>query len=403
VPPPVVTRVDERCSGFAWNDAEARLPGVSLHVTSRRSRRVSSDPAATLPALDRTARLKESGVRADEHSADSMRTHLAKRHVALAVVSLVLLAVLCASPSLFGNRVAAAWSGLDSADPRLLWIAGIAFAGMALCGALSWRAALRASGTPLTVADASGRYLVGCGVNAIAPAHIGSAVRVALFARVTRGGCWTVGGAAAAVGVTRIVWLGALIAIGSAGGVLPAWPLAVIGLIVAGAAILGLVSRRVELPPKVEQLLAAFRSLAASPKDLAIVMGWALAGAAAKVAAATAVVSAVGVDHPVRAALVLVPAVELAAILPITPGNVGLASAAVALALGAQGVDQRTALSAGIAFGALELITGLVVGAAGALTLAGPSARPFLRVAAVGAAAAVVAVAFGATVVLPAV
>jgi uncharacterized membrane protein YbhN (UPF0104 family) len=319
-----------------------------------------------------------------------MRTHLAKRHVALAVVSLVLLAVLCASPSLFGNRVAAAWSGLDSADPRLLWIAGIAFAGMALCGALSWRAALRASGTPLTVADASGRYLVGCGVNAIAPAHIGSAVRVALFARVTRGGCWTVGGAAAAVGVTRIVWLGALIAIGSAGGVLPAWPLAVIGLIVAGAAILGLVSRRVELPPKVEQLLAAFRSLAASPKDLAIVMGWALAGA-------------VGVDHPVRAALVLVPAVELAAILPITPGNVGLASAAVALALGAQGVDQRTALSAGIAFGALELITGLVVGAAGALTLAGPSARPFLRVAAVGAAAAVVAVAFGATVVLPAV
>jgi hypothetical protein len=39
-------------------------------------------------------------------------------------------------------------------------------------------------------------------LNAVAPAHVGSAVRVALFGRVTNGGCWTVSGAAAAVGVT---------------------------------------------------------------------------------------------------------------------------------------------------------------------------------------------------------
>ena len=129
----------------------------------------------------------------------------------------------------------------------------------------------------------------------------------------------------------------------------------------------------------------------------------ALAGAAAKVAAATVVVGAFGIDHPLRAALVLVPAVELAAVLPITPGNVGLASAAVALALGSQGVDSKTALSAGIAFGAVELLTGVVIGAAGALGLAGPSARPYLRLATVAAAASVVAVAFGATVLLPAV
>jgi uncharacterized membrane protein YbhN (UPF0104 family) len=95
--------------------------------------------------------------------------------------------------------------------------------------------------------------------------------------------------------------------------------------------------------------------------------------------------------------------VQLAAVLPITPGNVGLASAAVALALDSQGVDARTALSAGIAFGAVELLTGIVVGVTGALALAGPSARPYLRVAAVGASAGVMAIAFGATVVLPAV
>jgi hypothetical protein len=44
-----------------------------------------------------------------------------------------------------------------------------------------------------------------------------------------------------------------------------------------------------------------------------------------------------------------------------------------------------------------------VVGVVGALSLAGPSARPYLRFAAVGATAAAVAIAFGATVVLPAV
>jgi uncharacterized membrane protein YbhN (UPF0104 family) len=185
--------------------------------------------------------------------------------------------------------------------------------------------------------------------------------------------------------------------------VLPRWPLLVIAALVAGAAAAALASRRLSRPTRFAQLMCAFRSLAASPRDLAIVSGWALAGAAAKVFAATAVVAAMGIDNPLRAALVLVPAVELAAILPVTPGNVGIASAAVALALGSQGVDHRTALSAGIAFGAVELLTGMVIGAAGALTLAGPWVRPYVRVAAVGAATGVAAIAFGATVLLPAV
>lgn len=332
-----------------------------------------------------------------------MRNHLTTRHIAIAGFSLALLAVLCLSPSIFGNRVSEAVSGLGAADPARLWIAGLAFAGTSICGALAWRAALRASGSPLPLIDASARYAVGCGVNAIAPAHVGSALRVALFGRVTNGGCWTVSGAAAAVGVTRVVWLGVLIAIGSAGGVLPRWPLLVIGAIVGGAAVAAVVSRSLSLPARLEQILTAFRSLAGSPRDLAIVAGWALAGAAAKVAAATAVVAALGIDNPLRAALVLVPAVELAAVLPVTPGNVGLASAAVALALGSQGVASQTALSAGIAFGAVELLTGMVVGAAGALALAGPWVRPYVRVAAIGAAASIAAIAFGATVLLPAV
>jgi uncharacterized membrane protein YbhN (UPF0104 family) len=205
------------------------------------------------------------------------------------------------------------------------------------------------------------------------------------------------------VGVTRVVWLGALIATGSAGGVLPLWPLFAIAAIVAASGVIAVASRRVSLPTRIQQLLAAFRSLAGSPRDLAIVTGWALAGAVAKIAATAAVVAALGIDNPLRAALVVVPAVELAAILPVTPGNMGIASAAVALALGSLGVDSQTALSAGIAFGAVELLTGAAVGAAGALSLAGPLVRPYYRLALAGTAASAVAIAFGATVLLPAV
>ena len=192
--------------------------------------------------------LKQRLSRAENDCAAPMRNHLTKRHVAMAGLSLALLAVLCLSPSLFGDRVSSAIDGLGAADPGLLWAAGIAFAGTSICGALAWRSALRASGSPLPLVDASARYAVGCGVNAIAPAHVGSALRVALFGRVTNGGCWTVSGAAAAVGVTRVVWLGALIALGSAGGVLPLWPLLVIGAIVLGAGAVAVVSRHVSLP-----------------------------------------------------------------------------------------------------------------------------------------------------------
>jgi len=321
----------------------------------------------------------------------------------MAGISLALLAVLCLSPSLLGDRVSEAVSGLGAADPGSLWLAALAFLGTSLCGALAWRAALRACGSPLPVVDASSRYAVGCGLNAVAPAHVGSAVRIGLFGRVTNGGCWTVGGAAAAVGVTRTVWLGVLIAVGSMGGVLPRWPLLVIAAIVGGSILLAYGSQRFTFPRRLDQVLVAFRALASSRRDLAIVAGWALAGALAKVAAATAVGVAFGIDNPVKAALIIVPAVELAAILPLTPGNVGLASAAVALAVGSQGVDSQTALSAGIAFGGVELLTGMAIGAAGALALAGPWVRPYVRVAVASVATVVAAIAFGATVLLPAV
>ena len=64
---------------------------------------------------------------------------------------------------------------------------------------------------------------------------------------------------------------------------------------------------------------------------------------ALRLAAAAAIAAAFGVDRPLAAALLIIPALDLAGILPLTPGNVGVASAAVAFALKAHGVG-RTSL-----------------------------------------------------------
>ena len=123
---------------------------------------------------------------------------------------------------------------------------------------------------------------------------------------------------------------------------------------------------------------------------------------ALRLAAATAIAAAFGVDHPLIAALLIIPALDLAGILPLTPGNVGVASAAVAFALNAQGVGSDVALSAGIAFGAVETLTTLALGcgafstspAAGRMSAAGSPPR-------LPHGCFALAAAFGVTVIFP--
>ena len=330
-----------------------------------------------------------------------MRVHLTLRHALSAGITLVALAVLCATPGLLGDRIRTALSGVAAAPPGPLWAATVCFVLTNVCAAMAWRVALRTCDTPFTVSDAAARYCVGSGVNAVAPLHAGSAVRLALFARRTEGGAWTVGGAAAAVGAIRGIWLVALVASGCAMGALPAWPLLALVGVGVGFVSVSICARRIRWPQRAAHVLDAFRELRRSPRDLAAVAGWSLAGAVAKVGAAAAVAAALGVGHPLGAALVIVAAVELAAIMPLTPGNVGVASAAIALALSARGIDSHLGLSVGIAFGAVEWLTGLGVGVAGGLVLSRHRFNPRLVLAASAAGAWALVVAFGATVVLP--
>ena len=117
--------------------------------------------------------------------------------------------------------------------------------------------------------------------------------------------------------------------------------------------------------------LDVFRVLGRCPKAAAQIAGWVGLSMALRVAAAAGIAAAFGVDRPLAAAVLIIPALDLAGILPLTPGNVGVSSAAVAFALSAHGVGSHVAVSAGIALGAVETLTTLALGSASILYFLG--------------------------------
>jgi uncharacterized membrane protein YbhN (UPF0104 family) len=336
-----------------------------------------------------------------------MPVHLAlgKRHLALFLGSLAALAALALTPQLLGDRVAEGVEGLNDASPGWLWVASAAFAASLGAAACGWASALRRCNGSTSAPDATARYCTGSLVNALAPARLGTAVRFALFARTlpNEGKLWTVGGIATSLGAVRALWLALVLAIGSASGALPRWPIAVLLAGVAAACVVAWRVRDTQPGSRWAHAFDAFRVLGRCPRAAGRIVGWVGLAMALRVTAAAGIAAAFGVERPLVAALLIIPALDLAGLLPLTPGNVGVASAAVAFALAAHGVSTDVAVSAGIAFGAVETLTTLGMGTTSLLYFAAGRAEfPRWRTAAVAAAGCcAVAAAFGATVIVP--
>jgi uncharacterized membrane protein YbhN (UPF0104 family) len=285
-------------------------------------------------------------------------------------------------PQVLGSRVGSALGTLGRADPRWLWLAGLAFTVSLVGSAGCWRSAIGLCGGRTSLADATARYGAGSLVNTFIPARAGDAVRLALFSRLVPGQhkLRSTGGAFVAVAATRAAVLGAIVATGAALGVVPWWPLFIAAALVAAAAVL---ARR------------AHRHLA--PGDLARLAGWVLVSVLGSFAGAAAISAAVGIHRPVVAALLILPALDVSGLVPLTPGNVGIASAAIAIAFRAHGVSFNHGLAAGITLQAVETAVGMTIGIASVLWLA-PHPRPARRIA---LATAVVGSALGAAVLVP--
>jgi len=320
---------------------------------------------------------------------------------AAALLLVCVLGVAVATPKLLGTRVSQALDTLGRADPRWLWLAAAGFALAVVGSAGSWRSGVSLVGGRTSLTDATARYGAGSLVNTFVPARAGDAVRLGLFSRLVAGDqpLRTTGGAFAALGVARAAVLGVLVVAAAFAGAVPLWPLAVAAALVAVG-----VAAAVRARHSRAHILDAFRALATSRTASLRLVGWITLSIAGRVAAATAIGAALGIGRPFIAALIIVPALDVAGILPVTPGNVGVANAAIAIAYRLHGVSLDHGIAAGITFQTLETAISLTVGIAGLLWLAPyrtPTAR---RVALLGGVASyVLAIGsiFGATVVVP--
>jgi uncharacterized membrane protein YbhN (UPF0104 family) len=327
------------------------------------------------------------------------------RALPAAAGALAVLAVAASSPELLGSRVRAALHALGAADPRWLWLAGVGFS-LSLVGAAgTWRCAIALCGGRIGLGDAAARFGAGSLVNTFVPARAGDAVRLALFSRTLEGErLWRAGGAFAAIEAARAAVLAALVVVGAAVGALPLWPLLLaLGGIAAAIAVAFAVRGR-EAHSRAAHLLDAFRALGADPRAALRLVAWAAASYAPLLLAATAVGAALGIARPLVAALVIVPALAAASLFPLTPGNLGVTSGAVAMAFAAHGISFTHGLAAGFAFQAVESAVGLSFGLAGVAWLArypSPAVRRLVLLAGSAAALAAALGGLGATVLLP--
>src|SRR5262249_27250885 len=151
-----------------------------------------------------------------------------------------------------------------------------------------------------------------------------------LFSRAlpNRDRLWTAGGAFAALGAARAVVLTALVVVGALAGAMPLWPLLVLLSLVGAGTALVLAARRRGAAGRFSHLLDASRAVGREPAAALKLVAWIAVATAGRLAAATAVGASLGIHRPLEAAFVIVPALDVAGIVPITPGNVGVTSGA---------------------------------------------------------------------------
>lgn len=263
-----------------------------------------------------------------------------RRQVLLSVVCLALavVATIALWPQL-GPTVAHAAEGLGRIRPELLILSGALFAAATVFCGLAWRDAILRAGGEVGRVDACARYGVGSFVNAVAPAHLGDIVRAVLLLEKLPAG-----------GRRRIVpWF----------GVIQGARLAALAALAIAAALPGFL---ILLP----LVLPVALVVAALSRGTAQLVCLAFLSPMAKAAAIAVVLVGLDVGSPLDA-LAVVPALELAALLPLTPGNVGVAGAAASGALFAQGMPMSTAVQAGLVIHAVETAAGLTYGTASAL------------------------------------
>jgi uncharacterized membrane protein YbhN (UPF0104 family) len=307
-----------------------------------------------------------------------------------------------ATMPLLGHHVATALSALADASRPWLAASFLAFLGAFGCTVGAWRSALAAAGARLCPKQAAARLGIGSMVNAFTPAKLGDAVKITLCARAidSPDRMWTAGGTYAALAAARSLTLAGLVVAASATHALPIWPVFLLVGTAAGVALAAVASTRFRSHHRIASLLAGVSSLATDRRALRGVALWTIGMQVCRLGGTVAVVFAFGLPHPLLAALVILPALDLAGAVPVTPGSFGVGSGAVAVALTSRGIGMTDSFATGLAIQGVETLVSVTCGTLGLAYLMQPSvrvSRVAKRVALVGGSAAL-ALVLGATI-----
>ena len=296
--------------------------------------------------------------------------------VALAVAALT-------APRTFAE-VARGFGRLSGANPLLLGAAALGFLASSVSSVCAWRTGLLACGVRLPVRPIAWRYAVGGLASTFSPAPAGEAVRIALVSRLVPAGgrAFTVTGIWATVGSVRAILTGLLFV--GATLTLPAGARS--GLLLSGAVVIAAATlyflRHKLHASRIARLADAARGLVRAPRLAAALLGCVAAGIGTRVLAAGCCAAALGVGHPWAAGFVIVAVLEIATMIPLSPGNIGVTTAAVALALQHRHVTLAPAVATGIALHAVETLVGVTFGVAGVFALGSRTVRRRIAIAA---------------------
>jgi phosphatidyl-myo-inositol alpha-mannosyltransferase len=317
----------------------------------------------------------------------SPNRHRTGRRVGLVAGALLLVAVLAFALSRLNlPRVAHA---LFSASPGWLLLALVLMALSLLARAASWHETLRAALPDADVgwAPVARATMIGVMASAVFPGRVGEPTRILVLSRRLPGPATStlpvVAGTVFSQTLINLVALGILAAVtfssvsllqghASALEAVLAVPALFALLVFGGPPILRLAQR--SRSARIRGGAIAFAGLLrlgrrglvvfARPRYGIPAVGAQLLAWALQWASCYMVILALGLEHhatPVTAAAVLL-AVNVTAVLPATPSNVGVFQAACLVVLAAYGIGAGSALAYGIILQAIELLTALALG-----------------------------------------
>jgi phosphatidylinositol alpha-mannosyltransferase len=253
--------------------------------------------------------------------------------------------------------------------------------------ASSWHQALRAAlpDTPIRWAPVIRATMIGVMASAVFPGRVGEPTRMFVLARdidgPTRRLLPVVAGTVFSQTLINLLALAILAGItfssvalpgGNAAGIVTvlAVPFVIVALIVAGPRLLVLAERsRVERIARWAVVLTRLLNLArqglrvfATPRFGASAIALQLLAWALQWLSCYMVILALGLNADLTAAAAVLLAVNVSAVLPATPSNVGVFQAACLVVLSAYGIGAASAIAYGIILQAVEVVTALSLG-----------------------------------------